>query len=46
MGMRPEVRDTVNKIIWETKGNTEVIKKSNRYFNFLYEHISKKYKIP
>jgi hypothetical protein len=41
-----EVRNTVNKIIWETKGNTEVIKKSNRYFNFLYEHISKKYKIP
>ena len=41
-----EVRDTVNKIIWETKGNTEVVKKSNQYFNFLYEHISKKYRIP
>lgn len=38
-----EVRDTVNKIIWETKENTEVVKKSNQYFDFLYDHISKKY---
>lgn len=41
-----EVRDMVNKIIWETKGNTEVVKKSNQYFDFLYDHISKKYTIP
>lgn len=41
-----EVRDTVNEIIWETKGNPEVIKKSNQYFNGLYDRISQKYKVP
>ncbi len=41
-----EVRDTVNKIIWETKGDTQVVKRSNQYFDFLYEHLSKKYSLP
>lgn len=41
-----EVRDTVNKIIWETKGDTEVVKKSNQYFNLLYEHVSKQHRLP
>lgn len=41
-----EVRDSVNKIIWETKGNAEVIKKTNEYFEFLYDRISKKHNAP
>ncbi|PIE62099.1 MAG: hypothetical protein CSA25_06670 [Desulfobacter postgatei] len=41
-----EVRDAVNRIIWQTKDNTQVVKKSNQYFDFLYEHISEKYKFP
>lgn len=40
-----EVRDTVNRIIWETKDNTEVVNKSNQYFDFLYAQISKKYSL-
>lgn len=41
-----DVRDTVNKIIWETKDDTEVVKKSNQYFNLLYEHVSKRHRLP
>lgn len=32
-----KVQGDVNKIIWETSGKKELIEKSNRYFDLLYE---------
>ena len=32
------IQDEVNKIIWESKNSEEIIRKSNTFFNSLYEN--------
>lgn len=41
-----EVRDTVNKIIWETKGNTEVVKKRTNILIFYMSIFPKNTEFP